>query len=356
MSRTVPGTAWMMLLAHCACSQPARLDVADFLGPRGQQEYVYLGEQGTRIETAAVEELGANRVRIQETATIDFDGERRRSTVTYELSVEDGALISRAGDGEQILLKEPLELHGPAWTMELEHFSVAADEPTPWPLQCQITAIGRALVLAEERATVTVECVGEESSGPVDFLHGPPKFIMTRQYAESVGLIRAELAQMDESQFDATTERVLHEIRDSPQQVGLAHPVSADSDANLFEAIMAGDSDRFAELIRRGADVNAQNDVGYTPLMGAAAMNRVDLLQALVEAGANLNATTSEGGTALMVAVIQRNPEAVQFLVESGVELDHKLQAGEYGGKTALEIAREQEDREIVEILEDSGK
>jgi len=98
-----------------------------------------------------------------------------------------------------------------------------------------------------------------------------------------------------------------------PPRVGLVDPVSADSDANLFEAIMAGDSGRFEELIRRGADVNAQNDVGYTPLMGAAAMNRVDMLQAVVEAGADLNATTFEGGTALIAAVVQQSPEASGF-------------------------------------------
>ena len=116
------------------------------------------------------------------------------------------------------------------------------------------------------------------------------------------------------------------------------------------------------ELIRAGFDVNARNSLGVTPLMGAAIVNRVDMLEKLLETGADVNAETSDGVTAVILATIFQETDAVEFLVEAGAELGHRVHTevilskavDPYPGKTALEIAQEQGNPELIALLRDS--
>jgi ankyrin repeat protein len=55
-------------------------------------------------------------------------------------------------------------------------------------------------------------------------------------------------------------------------------------------------------LLSRGADPNARQQVGYTPLMGAAASGRRDLVNTLLDAGADPGTTAEDGKTAADVA------------------------------------------------------
>jgi ankyrin repeat protein len=55
-------------------------------------------------------------------------------------------------------------------------------------------------------------------------------------------------------------------------------------------------------LIDAGADVNARQQMDYTPLMGAAANARVDLLELLLAHGADPALTTTDGKTAADLA------------------------------------------------------
>ena len=64
------------------------------------------------------------------------------------------------------------------------------------------------------------------------------------------------------------------------------------------------------ELIQDGANVNAKNDTGTTPLMIAAGNNpNPEVLKGLIEAGADVNAKDKDGDTPLMiVAYNNSNP------------------------------------------------
>ncbi|WP_409152637.1 ankyrin repeat domain-containing protein [Fretibacterium fastidiosum] len=95
--------------------------------------------------------------------------------------------------------------------------------------------------------------------------------------------------------------------------------------------------ERVRQLIQAGADVNAKNEYGWTPLMIAAIENTPEVLKVLIEAGADVNAKDRNGLTPLMHAAGHNtNPEVLKVLLEAGA--DAKAKNNE--GKTALDCAR----------------
>jgi len=55
-------------------------------------------------------------------------------------------------------------------------------------------------------------------------------------------------------------------------------------------------------LIKAGADVNAKDKDGFTPLMIASMYGHIDCIRELIKAGANVNLKNKNGETALMIA------------------------------------------------------
>ena len=137
------------------------------------------------------------------------------------------------------------------------------------------------------------------------------------------------------------------------------------------------------ELLRScldaGCDANIQDDAGRTPLMIAAYRGSYNLVNVLLRAGCNANLQDREGGTpvtdivvddsnsyydkqnlwkeryspvgghtALMYAVIVKQPYTIELLLKHGC--DTKLKNNQ--GRTALDLARQFDEIEIVEILE----
>ena len=111
--------------------------------------------------------------------------------------------------------------------------------------------------------------------------------------------------------------------------------------------------ERVWQLIQAGADVNAKNEYGWTPLMIAAIENTPEVLKVLIEAGADVNAKNKDGVTALMPAARNNsNPEVLKVLLEAGA--DAKAKNNE--GQTALDYARKNEklkDTGALKLLEE---
>lgn len=80
-------------------------------------------------------------------------------------------------------------------------------------------------------------------------------------------------------------------------------------------------------LLAHGADPNAADEEGSTPLMIQARENRVDILKLLIEAGADLNAKSrAYGTTALVRAVDGHSREAAEYLRSAGA-IDDEVRA-----------------------------
>jgi uncharacterized protein len=70
----------------------------------------------------------------------------------------------------------------------------------------------------------------------------------------------------------------------------------------LHAAVGARNAESAALLLERGADVNARQQLGYTPLMGAAAAGRQDLVDLLLDHGADRSLVSEDGKTAADIA------------------------------------------------------
>lgn len=98
----------------------------------------------------------------------------------------------------------------------------------------------------------------------------------------------------------------------------VATPRNAQTDA-LFRATIEGNTDMVKSLLSSpGADVNATDERGNTPLLEAARYGHDDICRVLIAAGANLKAKDKDGKTALMLAVQGNHDEVVRVLKQAG--------------------------------------
>jgi ankyrin repeat protein len=81
----------------------------------------------------------------------------------------------------------------------------------------------------------------------------------------------------------------------------------ADKCTALAFAAGTDKADAMAALLKAGADSNAQDKWGSTPLMRAAQNNCIAAGEALIAAGADVLYTTDDGSTALKVAKMYEN-------------------------------------------------
>jgi len=99
-------------------------------------------------------------------------------------------------------------------------------------------------------------------------------------------------------------------------------------------------------LVDAGADVNAANEMGHTPLHFAA---NADAVRALVAAGADVNARSRDGSTPLHLAVeAPGGVGAVEALLAAGAAVD----AVNARGRTPLDIAVARGDSVKATILQ----
>jgi ankyrin repeat protein len=144
----------------------------------------------------------------------------------------------------------------------------------------------------------------------------------------------------------------------------------------LFEACMDGDLEQVIALTKKslfskGADINAKDKDGNSPLLlaatavrresmkklmdsGAIPRKKVDfagVVGHLIDCGADINAESTYGGTALCQAVINANKDVAVLLLNKGA----KPNAATSNGGTPLFFAVQGKDKEIIKMLLEKG-
>ena len=116
----------------------------------------------------------------------------------------------------------------------------------------------------------------------------------------------------------------------------------------LIWAAQNGHEPVVAELVKAKADVNARTSKGGTTALALAAQNGHEaIVNALLAAGADVNAPGMAGWTPLMKAAHFGNQTIVEALLAAGAD----RRSHDADGNTALDLAREAEQDEIVALL-----
>jgi cytohesin len=102
-------------------------------------------------------------------------------------------------------------------------------------------------------------------------------------------------------------------------------------------------------LLEHGADPNAKNKGGWTPLHVAAYEGRVDIVALLLEHGVDPNVQDKFGLTPLHVAAYEGRVDVVRLLLEHGADPTVKNKDGD----TPLDLARARGHREVVSLIEE---
>lgn len=148
--------------------------------------------------------------------------------------------------------------------------------------------------------------------------------------AESIRLLVSKGADVNAATANgvtALTEAVLFG-RSNVAAYLLANGASVKIRASVIEhpvlslAAMRGDAGIAKMLIEKGAEVNAQDAMGHTPLMWAAYSDRgaPELVRTLIAAGADVRARSKSGESAMTWALRRGNAEVAGLLRQAGAE------------------------------------
>ena len=93
--------------------------------------------------------------------------------------------------------------------------------------------------------------------------------------------------------------------------------VSRGGGYDLVYAAYYGDLPEVKRLLAAGAEVNAQDKNGITPLMAASLAGHREVVEFLLAKGAEVNAQDKSGKTALMFATRMNHPEVRELLIKA---------------------------------------
>ena len=111
------------------------------------------------------------------------------------------------------------------------------------------------------------------------------------------------------------------------------------------------DTETADALIKAGANVNAANDLGVTPLLVACADAGATMVATLLKAGANPNLALPNGESPLMTAARTGQAESVKALLARGADVNARESSR---GQTALMWATAERHSEVVRLLIDA--
>lgn len=98
--------------------------------------------------------------------------------------------------------------------------------------------------------------------------------------------------------------------------------VIAQPPGEFWTAVAGGDRAVLESTLDGGADIDAREPNGATPLIVAAMFGQTDLVRVLIDRGATLDLQNNDGAGALHVAALFAHPESLTLLLEVGADAE----------------------------------
>jgi ankyrin repeat protein len=123
---------------------------------------------------------------------------------------------------------------------------------------------------------------------------------------------------------------------------------------DFFELVRTGTPQSVQAAIGKGADIEAQDGFGRTPLMLAAYNQNPEVITTLLTAGADIKARDLDYGfTALMFAALfNQNPEATITLLKAGADINAR---DKRGGTVLMKAAGYNQNPAVITTLLEAG-
>jgi len=125
-----------------------------------------------------------------------------------------------------------------------------------------------------------------------------------------------------------------------------------DQTQQLIFALEANNSSEIEALLRQNPRLcNVKTQNGRTPLLWAAVRGNQEVAELALGDGADPNARTDAGWTPLLETVGYRDVEMARLLLARGADVNAKTN----DGKTALDVAKENDDQATIALLSEHG-
>ena len=164
---------------------------------------------------------------------------------------------------------------------------------------------------------MTVSCVGFKSS--------LTQILTTIAAVLPVGCAST---QLPESPTVKAPDISIHKAADDGNIEAIKQHIAAGTDVNSnyeWTPLHAAANKETAELlIAKGADINAKDNLGGTPLFWAALEGNEEVAELLIGQGADVNAAGPKGWTALHWAVAMAQKKSVELLIGEGADVNAK--------------------------------
>ncbi|MGD2095837.1 MAG: ankyrin repeat domain-containing protein [Phycisphaerales bacterium] len=124
-----------------------------------------------------------------------------------------------------------------------------------------------------------------------------------------------------------------------------------EANESLRQAVVWGNADQVRSLLSDGADINARDRIGGTPLHAAVQNRHLELIELLIDEGADINAKNNTGQTPLHLAVDYSQQDIAELLIEKGADINITTNRRE----NALTMARRRRNSEMEQFLLQHG-
>jgi cytohesin len=351
-------------IAFCTITDQDKADLYDwtplhFAAQAGQTDVVeYLITTGSDLDTETI----SGETPLQLAARKDHKD-------VVGLLVENGAdvsldIIARLGDMDRVreLIEEgadvnaegrrgetPLHAAAAKGHKEIAELLIAkgaevdANRPGYTPLTWAIWNDDRDIIMLLLKSGADAN-FDPENDGPAIF------YSVWNEDVELAKLLLAHGAKLDVKGGDGWTV-FRHSVSQGSQEL-VEYFLSRGATAPQFHlSACLGDLDRVKSLVKKGIDVDAKDETGWTPLYWAASMGREEVAEFLIGNGADIDVRTNDDRTPLHQAARSGAAKLVELLVSKGADSNTR----DEDDSTPLHWAATGGHKNVVELLIASG-